>query len=221
MSAPSIDTFDILSELWKARARLAIYAAYTSENSNDVNIRISPTKGVVATQAAKAKAIKLVPMTASVVIAKDSDPQTLPTMTSLFKHTTTGDSHGATLATPKLVVDAPPIAKQGTCKGIAKPILFGPAYWFVHVTRDQAEANMAPSIVKVTVAADECQEKLSVPILQNTRPVAAGEELLVYKPKAQDRDTKADESALRGGKGDGKRAASSRAKASAAKAPRR
>ena len=49
VSDPGINTFEVNSELWKARVRLAVHAAYSQEQSIQVKIRTAPKKGVVAT----------------------------------------------------------------------------------------------------------------------------------------------------------------------------
>ena len=52
---PPVNTLEVMSELWKARARLAVHAAYSEESKGKVQIRISPSKGVVTIEDAKAQ----------------------------------------------------------------------------------------------------------------------------------------------------------------------
>ena len=218
VEVPSIDTFEVISELWKARARLACHQAYAAEATDNVQIRVAPTKGVVANEDANAKEIKLVPMTTSIILVKDADQpaqSSLPTMSGVFKHPSTGASYGLAFATPKLAVETPKVAKEGTYKGVWKPVLFGPAYWLVQGTRDKAEANMASATVKVTIAVDGQQAKLSVPLLQNVKPIGKGEELLVYRPRQIDREAANEVATPSEGSKGGKRAGSASSKAAA------
>ena len=148
VEVPDIVTFEVESEMWKARVRLAVHSAYTQHNSSNVHIRLLPTKSVIATASARSKALKLIPLSMVVVAVKDSDSQTLPTIRTVFKHPVNNEAYGLMLGTPKLAVEKPKFAKEGS-HSAAPTSLFGPAFWFVEISRDQAQANMASSSVKV------------------------------------------------------------------------
>lgn len=181
IDVPPIDTLDVKSELWKARARLAVEAAYTEESKGSVRIRTKPSKGVVTTEPAKVRAIKLVPMTTSIMVTKENDQTKGPTR---IEHAFdfNKEPYGLTLVCPKLNVEERQVAVEGTCRPGAAPALFGPAYWFVQPTRDAAEANMDTSNVKIPIDVHGAGMKLSIPIMQNSKALKEGEELFYYKP---------------------------------------
>ena len=109
---PPIDTLDVKSELWKARARLAVEAAYTEESKGSVRIRTKPSKGVVTTEPAKVRAIKLVPMTTSIMVTKENDQTKGPTRIE-HAFTFNKEPYGLTLACPKRTVEERQVAKEG------------------------------------------------------------------------------------------------------------
>ena len=200
---PSIDVLDVVSELWKARMRLALYAVYEAENTNNVKLGLLPSRGVITSTAAKVRAVKLVPLTTVVLISKDSDMANhaaAPSVREAFKHK--GTSYACVFGLPKIVLEHPKVTVEGTAASkVSQTELYCPAYWLVSHTYDQAKANMEKVMVKATLPGSNV--KINVPCIQNLKALEERAELFMYKAKVEVPDVAVEMKPIEGGKSKG------------------
>lgn len=194
IDVPGKDTLEVLTELAKSRVRLALAEAYANEPL-PVCIRTSPTRGVVATKAIKAKALKLVPLSTGIVIYKEGDMNSALSLGKVFE--LDGCNYNASIMAPRITLSLE--------KADSK--LFAPPYWIVEPTRDSAEANLSAATLTIPIYVDEKKHQIVLPILQNTRAIAADEVLYYHKANTQVAEISVQEDPSKGsgrGKGRGK-----------------
>ena len=172
--------FDISVDLEKSHARVALGVVFErSDCSGRVQLQTQPFKSVICTDGARAKEIRLVPLSNSLV---QVDLKTVAVSTATIETPLTDPRTGERVligvSQPKMVL---PTAKKTHETPFVVP------YWFVRSSGDLAEKNMDIMHVKVSVSAalqgDDGARKrtLSIPVLTNIVPLKANSELILYK----------------------------------------
>lgn len=200
MEVPTPYPFEFTAELAKARIRLCLEAAFQEEGQQPVRIRKQPTKGVIATKAVKAGAIRLVPVTVNVnICAENAEAASSSAIVTgvLFNHAVKG-KHKGVLSQPKIVLQETQ-GRDGSATKATDQELWAPPFWLVQTTRDMAGANMVFTTSKKGVGTSEQQLTTIFPIMKNSRPIEVGEELCVYKNNTEAKPNTTDVG--KGGKG--------------------
>ena len=172
--------FDISVDLEKSHARVALGVLFErSDCSGRVQLQTQPFKSVICTDGARAKEIRLVPLSTSLV---QVDLNKVAVSTATIETPLTGPRTGERVligvSQPKMVL---PTAKKTHETPFVVP------YWFVRSSGDLAEKNMDIMHVKVSVSAalqgDDGARKrtLSIPVLTNIVPLKPNSELILYK----------------------------------------
>ena len=172
--------FDISVDLEKSHARVALGVLFErSDCSGRVQLQTQPFKSVICTDGARAKEIRLVPLSNS-LFQVGLNKVAVPTATieTPLTDPRTGERVLIGVSQPKMVL---PTAKKTHETPFVVP------YWFVRSSGDLAEKNMDIMHVKVSVSAalqgDDGARKrtLSIPVLANIVPLKPNSELIMYK----------------------------------------
>ena len=199
--------FDISVDLEKSHARVALGLLFESSDCSwRVQLQTQPFKSVICTDGARAKEIRLVPLSNSLV---QVDLKTVAVSTATIETPLTDPRTGERVligvSQPKMVL---PTAKKTHETPFVVP------YWFVRSSGDLAEKNMDIMHVKVSVSAalqgDDGARKrtLSIPVLTNIVPLKPNSELIMYKAQkrtsAEALPAAPPTKTAKGGKGKGK-----------------
>ena len=172
--------FDISVDLEKSHARVALGVLFErSDCSGRVQLQTQPFKSVICTDGARAKEIRLVPLSTSLVqVDLNKVAVSTATIETTLTDPRTGERVLIGVSQPKMVL---PTAKKTHETPFVVP------YWFVRSSGDLAEKNMDIMHVKVSVSAalqgDDGARKrtLSIPVLTNIVPLKPNSELILYK----------------------------------------
>ena len=171
--------FDISVDLDKSHARVALGVLFErSDCSGRVQLQTQPFKSVICTDGARAKQIRLVPLSTSLVQVDLKKVSVYAVSTATIEVPRTGERVLIGVSQPKMVL---PTAKKTHETPFVVP------YWFVRSSGDLAEKNMDIMHVKVSVSAalqgDDGARKrtLSIPVLTNIVPLKPNSELILYK----------------------------------------
>ena len=172
--------FDISVDLEKSHARVALGLLFErSDCSGRVQLQTQPFKSVICTDGARAKEIRLVPLSNS-LFQVGLNKVAVPTATieTPLTDPRTGERVLIGVSQPKMVL---PTAKKTHETPFVVP------YWFVRSSGDLAEKNMDIMHVKVSVSAalqgdgEARKRMLSIPVLTNIVPLKPNSELILYK----------------------------------------
>ena len=179
--------FDISVDLEKSHARVALGVLFErSDCSGRVQLQTQPFKSVICTDGAKAREIRLVPLSNIIFqadLAKSNPVANAATIETPLTDPRTGERVLIGVSQPKMVL---PTAKKTHETPFVVP------YWFVRSSGDLAEKNMDIMHVKVSVSAalqgDDGARKrtLSIPVLTNIVPLKPNSELVMYKAQMRD-----------------------------------
>ena len=172
--------FDISVDLEKSHARVALGLLFESSDCSwRVQLQTQPFKSVICTDGARAKEIRLVPLSNSLVqVDLKKVAVSTATIETPLTDPRTGERVLIGVSQPKMVL---PTAKKTHETPFVVP------YWFVRSSGDLAEKNMDIMHVKVSVSAalqgDDGARKrtLSIPVLTNIVPLKPNSELVMYK----------------------------------------
>ena len=172
--------FDISVDLEKSHASVALGVVFErSDCSGRVQLQTQPFKSVICTDGARAKEIRLVPLSNSLVqVDLKKVAVSTATIETPLTDPRTGERVLIGVSQPKMVL---PTAKKTHETPFVVP------YWFVKSSCDLAEKNMDIMHVKVSVSAalqgDDGARKrtLSIPVLTNIVPLKPNSELIMYK----------------------------------------
>ena len=172
--------FDISVDLEKSHARVALGLLFESSDcSGRVQLQTQPFKSVICTDGARAKEIRLVPLSTSLVqVDLNKVAVSTATIETPLTDPRTGERVLIGVSQPKMVL---PTAKKTHETPFVVP------YWFVRSSGDLAEKNMDIMHVEVSVSAalqgDDGARKrtLSIPVLANIVPLKPNSELIMYK----------------------------------------
>ena len=172
--------FDISVDLEKSYVRVALGVLFErSDCSGRVQLQTQPFKSVICTDGARAKEIRLVPLSNSLFqVDLKKVAVSTATIETPLTDPRTGERVLIGVSQPKMVL---PTAKKTHETPFVVP------YWFVRSSGDLAEKNMDIMHVKVSVSAalqgDDGARKrtLSIPVLTNIVPLKPNSELIMYK----------------------------------------
>ena len=172
--------FDISVDLEKSHARVALGVLFErSDCSGRVQLQTQPFKPVICTDGARAKEIRLAPLSNSLFqVDLKTVAVSKATIETPLTNPRTGERVLLGVYQPKMVL---PTAKKTHGTPFVVP------YWFVGSSGDLAEKNMDIMHVKVSVSAalqgDDGARKrtLSIPVLANIVPLKPNSELIMYK----------------------------------------
>ena len=160
--------WDVKAEVHKAAVKMVLSDIVLISSEKHVLITKNPTQSVHVQKKFKADEMYLVPATSRVQISLKGSSDSIHVTDTLFEHD--GKSYVAVLY-PQLQFEA--VNKETK--------LF--AYWAVRTTYDQVNANCKFETKEAHVKTGRTNIKIEVPILQNTKDIAAGDELIVYVHK--------------------------------------
>ena len=176
---PSMN-FEVWSEMEKSRVRLVVLEAYESFNTDrDVQIQTEPTKAVLARGDIIEGKLCLVPLTTAVQLSVAEPQQAARVCRAGLKHPKTQEPIFVALSAPRLSFSQVS-RRTGTCSATVQEELVVP-YWVVRTTADSNEANTTYAYMNVPMVIGNIEYTYHVPVLKNTKALANGEELLVYK----------------------------------------
>ena len=172
--------FDISVDLEKSHARVALGVLFErSDCSGRVQLQTQPFKSVICTDGARAKEIRLVPLSNSLFqVDLKKVAVSTATIETPLTDPRTGERVLIGVSQPKMVL---PTAKKTHETPFVVP------YWFVRSSGDLAEKNMDIMHVKVSVSAalqgdgGARKRMLSIPVLTNIVPLKPNSELIMYK----------------------------------------
>ena len=178
--------FDFSADLEKSHVKVALAALFDrSDCSRLVQLQTKPYKTVICTNGAKAREIRLVPLSTNLFqVDLKKVAASTATIETPLTDPRTGERMVLGVAQPKMVI---PTEKK------AHETPFVVPYWFLKPSSDLAEKNMDFIYMKVTVdialpGEDKPRKKtIQIPVMTNIVSLKPNSELIIYK--AQKRAT--------------------------------
>ena len=159
------DFLDIKTDVHKVLSDIVL-----SSSEKHVVITKSPTQSVHVQKRFKAEEMHLIPATGKIqIVLKSATQDHLHVTDTIFQH---GGNQYVALLHPQL---------QYQCLDTR---VF--AYWAVRTTYDQVNANCKYGTKETLVKTGRTSIRIVLPILQNTKELAAGDELILYVHKPMD-----------------------------------